>query len=55
MHGQSADQGLILGVVFPDIDLLALLGRAASVHDETPTSHRWHPPRLALLAAPETV
>ena len=33
------DDGLILGAVLADVDLLALLGRPAGVHDEAP-AHR---------------
>src|SRR5262249_54321625 len=34
MHGQGADDGLVLGIVLADVDLLTLLGRATSVHEE---------------------
>src|ERR1700694_1295684 len=45
MHGQGAYDRLILGGILADADLLALLGRAARVHDEAPASHR-----LAIIA-----
>ena len=32
--------GLIFGVILADVDLLALLGRAARVHDEAFAFHR---------------
>src|SRR5262249_15502289 len=46
VHYQGINQGQILGVVFADVDLLALLGCAASVHDETPAAHRSPPVRV---------
>ena len=40
VHGQGAHDRLVLGVVLADVDLLALLGRAARVHDEA-LAHRF--------------
>src|ERR1051326_6608702 len=34
VHRHRPDAGLVLGIVLADIDLLALLRRAAGVHDE---------------------
>ena len=43
MHGDGADDGLVHGAVLADIDLLALLGRAAGIHDESiPRQERDH-------------
>src|SRR5712691_13410888 len=40
MHVQGAHDGLIRGVILADVDLLALLGRAARVHEEALAFHR---------------
>src|SRR6266571_3326908 len=40
MHVQGAHDGLIFGVILAGVDLLALLGRAARVHDEAFAFHR---------------
>ena len=39
IHGKRGDDGLIFGVVLAHVDMLALLGGAAGVHDETLASH----------------
>jgi hypothetical protein len=39
MHRQRADNGLILGVIFTNVDLLPLPGRPTCVHDEALTFH----------------
>ena len=40
VHDQRGYQGQVLGAVLRDVDLLALLGRASRVHDETLARHR---------------
>jgi hypothetical protein len=35
VHGDSADDGLIFGGILADVDLLALLGRTTSIHEES--------------------
>ena len=40
VHGDGVDDGLVFGVVLADVDLLALLGGAARIHQETLTGHR---------------
>jgi len=42
MHDECGDHGLIFGVVFADVDLPSLLGRATGIHDEAFTRHRYH-------------
>src|SRR5262245_56667508 len=39
VHVERADDGLILGRILPDVDLLALFGRTAGVHDKAPAFH----------------
>jgi hypothetical protein len=50
VHNQGADESLVFGVVFANVDLLALLRRAASVHDEASGRH-WGTPlrRMATM------
>jgi hypothetical protein len=45
VHDQGADESLVFGVVFANINLLALLRRAARVHDKAPRHDRRTPLR----------
>src|SRR5262245_51935862 len=45
MHGHRAHDRTVLGVVLPDVDLLALLGGATRVHEEALARH-WPLPML---------
>ena len=39
VHDQGVHDGLVLGVVLADVDLLALLAGPAGIHQETPARH----------------
>jgi len=46
VHDQGGDESLVFGVVFPNVNLLPLLRRAARVHNEASGRHWGRPLRL---------